>query len=294
MVSTVQLDDHHGGRVSQAVSLTVNGTNDAPGLLADSAGVQSFGKVALDAAHGVLANDRHADLHDSLTVKAITGSGGTQSVTAGKSATIEGTYGELTIKSDGSYSYISDLWGVAAHLLRPDLVPVDTFTYAVNDGHGGPATAKLDIVTTALGQAYVQGTDGNDTLSATSDNSLLGRLLSLDLPTVLNGGNGNDTLIGGKANDVLIAGTGLDKMTGGEGSDAFVFTTNFGKTVITDFRSLVDDIQFDHATFANFADVKSHAAQVGADVVITADADHSVTLQNTLLKTLSVLDFHFA
>ena len=48
---------------------------------------------------GVLSNDSDADTGSSLTVSAITGG------TVGQGST-DGTYGTLTLNSDGSYSYM--------------------------------------------------------------------------------------------------------------------------------------------------------------------------------------------
>ncbi|GJD75700.1 hypothetical protein CFIICLFH_3943 [Methylobacterium goesingense] len=294
LVSTVQVDDHHGGLVNQAVTVSIMGTNDAPTVMADIASVKALlGYTSVDAAHGVLANDSDVD-GNGLTVSTISNGVATAAVTSTKGTSIGGDYGTLTIKTDGSYSYDPNVWGLVAQKVPPGIIPIDSFTYTTSDGKGGTSTSQLNMVTTSASQVYVQGSDGNDTLTATPDTSVVGRLFGRDNAMVLNAGNGNDTLTGGKADDVLIAGTGVDKLTGGSGSDTFVFMKNFGKAMVTDFQPVIDQIQFDHGTFANFADLKSHAVQVGADVVITADLDHSVTLQNTQLKTLYASDFHFA
>ncbi len=220
---------------------------------------------------------------------------GTSAVTANAAGTLRGDYGTLTLKADGSYAYKTDFAGLIQQLL--DCVPVaqDTFTYTASDGKGGTAKSTLTVTVSTQGlQNYVQGTDGNDTLSYTTCKTVLGKAFGLNDAMILDGGNGNDTLIGGNGADVLIGGAGNNRMTGGGGSDAFVFGTQANKSVITDFKAGLDDIQFDRDVFCNFADVKSHAVQVGADVVITADADYSITLQNIALKALKAADFHFA
>ncbi|MCR5880518.1 hypothetical protein LRS04_21155 [Phenylobacterium sp. J367] len=53
-------------------------------------------------------------------------------------------------------------------------------------------------------------------------------------------------------------------------------------------------IQLDRTQFANFADVMSHAQQVGGNVVITYDAENSITLMDVRLSSLSSNDFLFA
>jgi hypothetical protein len=67
----------------------------------------------------------------------------------------------------------------------------------------------------------------------------------------------------------------------------------FGSSVITDFATSNDQVQFDHRLLASFADVMSHAAQVGHDVVITVDAADKLTLQNVNLGSLHASDFLF-
>ena len=70
-----------------------------------------------------------------------------------------------------------------------------------------------------------------------------------------------------------------------------------------------DAIQFDSTLFstfaavmaatriwlddAQFAGVQAHAAQIGADTVITYDAAMSVTLKNVALASLGAADFGF-
>ncbi len=124
------------------------------------------------------------------------------------------------------------------------------------------------------------------------------------------GGAGNDNLFGGDGNDVLNGGGGADRlegqlgndvMTGGTGNDTFRFfisdavPQDFGHDRITDFDAGFgpgDIIQFE-GVFASFADVLLGSAQVGADVVITYDANNSIRLENVLLSDLQPDDFDF-
>ena len=100
---------------------------------------------------------------------------------------------------------------------------------------------------------------------------------------------------GSTSGDTLKVGPGNDLVTGGGGSDTFVFGPNFGKDVITDFQASGwshDVLQFSPNIFSDFASVLAHAAQVGSDVVITADAVDSVTLKNVNLVSLQKTDIH--
>ncbi len=101
--------------------------------------------------------------------------------------------------------------------------------------------------------------------------------------TVVSGAASNDTLISTAANEILF---------GNGGKNTFVFAGNFGKDTVADFHAASDVLQFSHAAFTNVADVLSHAAQVGADVTITVDPTHSVTLSNTFLSQLNAHNVH--
>nr|WP_263991690.1 hypothetical protein [Rhodopseudomonas palustris] len=94
----------------------------------------------------------------------------------------------------------------------------------------------------------------------------------------------------------MTGGAGNDILTGGSGADVFVFAAGFGKDIVTDFAtkgSSADVLQFSSSMFANFTDVMSHTTQVGNDVVVTLDADNSLTLANTQIGSLAADDFRF-
>jgi Ca2+-binding RTX toxin-like protein len=157
----------------------------------------------------------------------------------------------------------------------------------------------------------INGGDGNDYLSSgggadimhggAGDDSLKGgtaadQLYGDDGNDTLVGGTGNEYLSGGNGNDKLTGGGGNDTLNGGAGNDTFIFAPNFGNDVIADFHSNSaeqDIIQFDHTVFADFSAVQAHMAQDGSDVVITADANDTITVKNTSIANLSANDFHF-
>ena len=149
----------------------------------------------------------------------------------------------------------------------------DTVSYAhATSGPGGLGVTVNLAVTTPQNTV----TAGTDTLTGFEN---------------LTGSQGNDTLTGTTGNNVITGLGGNDILTGGGGNDTFVFGPNFGKVTITDFTadpssSEHDQISFDHNTFANFDAVMAASAQVGADTVISVDADHSVTLTNVNLSSL--------
>ena len=72
------------------------------------------------------------------------------------------------------------------------------------------------------GPIYINGGDGNDTITSGSDNDLLEGGAGNDK---LSGNQGNDILIGGVGNDNLNGGSGNDTLQGGGGNDIYVVDT---------------------------------------------------------------------
>ena len=89
------------------VSLTINGVNDTPIALPDTATIQKGGTVT----GNVIANDSDPD-HDTLII-------GGQSV--------KGSYGILRLDDEGNYSYTANS--------NAKVGAQDVFTYSVSDGH---------------------------------------------------------------------------------------------------------------------------------------------------------------
>lgn len=82
-----------------------------------------------------------------------------------------------------------------------------TFDCVANDGNAAFDGGLENAGCTSQGMNGMQGTDGNDTLTADGGSS------------VLYGKGGNDVMDGGDATDQLIGGTGDDTITGGGGHD---------------------------------------------------------------------------
>ena len=72
--------------------------NEAPVGNNDTGAVNEDASVSVTAGSGVLANDTDAD-GDSLEVSAISG--------GSLGSALDGTYGQLTMSADGSYTYLS-------------------------------------------------------------------------------------------------------------------------------------------------------------------------------------------
>jgi hypothetical protein len=77
--------------------------------------------------------------------------------------------------------------------------------------------------------------------------------------------------------------------------DSFVFTPGFGHDKITNFQPTTDVLQIDHSVFANVQALLAATQDDGhGNVVITADAHDSITLQHVTVAQLQThqSDFH--
>ncbi|MBR0717982.1 hypothetical protein JQ632_29030 [Bradyrhizobium liaoningense] len=104
----------------------------------------------------------------------------------------------------------------------------------------------------------------------------------------------SSTVSGGSTTQVVASSN--DIFVGTSQPDTFVFGPNFGHDVIQGFTArgpAHDTIQFSKSVFDSFASVLSHAAQSGADVVITTGSD-TLTLKDMKVGSLTSADFHFA
>lgn len=121
----------------------------------------------------------------------------------------------------------------------------------------------------------VIGSDGDDVIEGNAD------------ANVLSGGNGDDTIDGAGGPDIL---------TGGAGADMFLFGLEFrfgdDETIITDFASGVDALNFSHLELDGLADAIDRFAQDGADAVFAFE-DATLRLENVSVAALGADDFIF-
>ncbi|MEO1694453.1 MAG: right-handed parallel beta-helix repeat-containing protein [Pseudomonadota bacterium] len=137
-----------------------------------------------------------------------------------------------------------------------------------------------DVIDGNSGWDVLDGGDGRDTLTGGSGNDQL------------TGGAGDDTLVGGSGTDVLTGGAGDDILTGGSGYDDFVIEFGSGHDTIGDFVGGQDDVDVSAFMFESFADIEARATETSdGDLLLTLDADTSVTLVDTLLTYISSGDF---
>ena len=145
---TYTVSDGNGGTDTGQISITVTGVNDAPVGVNDSNAIGIATTSTLTATNGstkdILTNDTDPDTNDTLTVTAIrTGAteGGGTAGTLGEA--LEGTFGSLTMNSNGSYTYIVNEG--LKDTLDPTEVVYEYFNYSFSDGNGGTDSASIVI-----------------------------------------------------------------------------------------------------------------------------------------------------
>ncbi|VXB92035.1 hypothetical protein MARINON1_51612 [Marinobacter salarius] len=120
--------------------------------------------------------------------------------------------------------------------VQADLLAATSITATNADGLTDSASlgqlTSVDVLKTLLGaDEIIEGGDGNDTLIGSGEGErLYGYDGSDDLyggggNDLIRGGSGNDTLNGGDGSDTLIDGSGQDTFNGGNGDD-FIWTTS--------------------------------------------------------------------
>jgi VCBS repeat-containing protein len=197
-----------------ALTINITGTNDAPVIRADAARMSEDG-LALPVTGNVLANDSDVDQGTTLRVA--------------NAGVFKGSYGTLTLKSDGAYSYALDSTLRTVQQLATASSLNEEFVCQVTDGVVTATTtlavvidgaARPNVLTGGIWQDRIVGTAGND---------------------AIDGGRGNDVLSGQDGSDRLDGGTGCDTMYGGKGNDVYV-VDNGGDSVIEYANEGIDTV----------------------------------------------------
>lgn len=159
---TATVSDGHGGIVEIPIVITVTGTNDAP-IASDNSSQENDVKVVIEddsTANATTGNvitsgtpDSDVDHDAVITVKDIKLSTETSStsVNADGETVINGKYGSLTIKADGSYTYTLDNSRTETQALAKDQTTTEVFDVTIKDELGATDTSKLTI--------YIKGTN---------------------------------------------------------------------------------------------------------------------------------------
>ena len=190
-IYTVAVIDSAGAAAYQDISVTLNGSNDAPTVVGENVitDVGPGGTVDIPA-WALAANDTDPDTIDHLSVGSITSSS-----------------------------------GGAASLSGPDVFFTDdatsggSFNYTSSDGLAASSnTATATVVNNAASATTLNGTSGDDILIATNGTEML------------NGGGGNDVLIGNSGSHVMSGGAGNDTFGFVHTTDGVATISDFNNT----------------------------------------------------------------
>ncbi len=188
---TVFVTDDHGVSAAQEVTVSLNGTNDAPTAVDDTVITNAdVSSLILIPYWALAANDTDPDSLDSLSVTNVGGA------------------------TDGVVVGVSD-----SALFFEDTTLGGSFTYDATDGLAtSTAPAIVTIVNNAAAVTTLTGTGDEDILIGSGGSE------------TLDGGDGNDVLIGNGGADMLTGGTGDDLFGFLQPGDGMDEITDFNNT----------------------------------------------------------------
>ncbi len=152
------------------VRVNILGTNENPVAGNDTGAVIAGATLTQTAANGVILSagnaagrDTDADGGTLTVVQAVAGNGTPATAVTAGGTTFAGTYGDLLLRADGSYTYTAN---------RADAVATgtgvsDVFTYRVSDGQGGTANATITVVVAGQADTLVAPTPTTTALTNT-------------------------------------------------------------------------------------------------------------------------------
>ncbi len=165
---TYTIEDGHHVTSSATVTVKVTGgINHPPVAVADTASTSA--NTVLQSPASVLGNDTDIDTTDLLSVTQLNG---TTSLTG---TSIDGAV--VTINGNGAYTY-DPTGSVTLKALPVGIQATDTFTYTVDDGHGGHDTGTVSITVTGVNDppiAVNDGSAGTPVATTSSDTPLTGQ-----------------------------------------------------------------------------------------------------------------------
>jgi serralysin len=178
------------------------------------------------------------------------------------------------------------------------------YLYGAKDYNTGDTTITIDLPPDTNSQSLtlnffdvIYDSGGTDTLTVSSTN--LGLLLNINQGEFCSIGYYDNFAIcfgtvienveGQGGADTIIGNTADNRMTGGAGADTFVFGSEWGNDIITDFTPGTDIISFARDASINFASLNIQVSN--QDTIISHGTD-SITLLN-VTAALSASNFYF-
>ncbi|MFN9987366.1 MAG: VCBS domain-containing protein, partial [Pirellula sp.] len=149
-IFTYSMRDTVGATSTAQLSITIQGSNDAPVAVADlntavEAGGLNNGTAGSNPTGNVLTNDTDVDAGDTKTVTGVAaGVVGSASTNVGSGVT--GSYGSINIAANGAYTYTVDNSNAAVQALRTTANTLqDVFTYTMRDTAGLTSTTQVTV-----------------------------------------------------------------------------------------------------------------------------------------------------
>jgi gliding motility-associated-like protein len=151
-IFTIVVSDGNGGTTTSTLTITINGENDVPVVIADTNSTIETNPVdETDGSGNLLANDSDPD-GDILTIVSINGD---------LTGTTIGTYGTLTWLLDGTYIFTPNS---ALDSLSAGEVVTEIFNVTVSDGNGITVVTTLTITINGENNWPVLTDDSNTTV----------------------------------------------------------------------------------------------------------------------------------
>nr|WP_155262602.1 VCBS domain-containing protein [Bradyrhizobium sp. BR2003] len=183
---TVEVNDHHGGVISQPVTITITGSNDAPIVTsAPQAAIipeqpDTTGSSTLDSASGTVTFT-DVDLSDThtMTITGVAESGTTTGLPDEPAILNWLSLGTLTDATGGSTG--SSIWTFSAADQNFDYLALGetltlTYTIQIDDHHGGVVNEPVTITIDGANDAPTLADVNAGTLTDTADNDTFGTL----------------------------------------------------------------------------------------------------------------------
>ncbi|WP_063695259.1 VCBS domain-containing protein [Bradyrhizobium embrapense] len=153
---TVKIDDHHGGVISEPVTITINGSNDAPTITSEpqtatiAEQTDTTGSSKPDGASGVVkfADVDLSDTH-AVSITGVAESGATAGLPEDQSTILNwlslGTLTDSTGHVNGSQAWIFSAADQNFDYLAAGETLTLTYTIQIDDHHGGVITTPVTI-----------------------------------------------------------------------------------------------------------------------------------------------------
>nr|WP_321482738.1 VCBS domain-containing protein [uncultured Cohaesibacter sp.] len=208
-----------GGLDTALVTITISGANDTP--VAQNDAMTLLANLGAQTGN-VLNNDADVDAGDTKLVTFVkAGTTATPDGVVSGATPVTGSYGTLTINSDGTYSYLVDQNNATVQALAAGTTIAETFSYQMRDTDGAVSVATLTVTIEGVNDAPVNSYPasvtatidtafaftGSDLVSvADVDSNLQSVVLHVDHGTLTATGSGG-TITGSGTADLTISGT---------------------------------------------------------------------------------------